>query len=253
MQSINNLAGAAQKAIFGSNVTAGEGGEEPVAGVQGAGTANDPFDKGNDTTATDNNDQNEPSNAQPADTTGDPSSGTTDNVGSDNNQGANAPLKEDKPTGEIGKKNADGSVNVPHTDEEREEAMLKGEFPHDPNDHSGEPLHMHGESKGGDVGEGKTDRSASVAQEGGDPHGEEKKGDGTQYVKSSGVAADGGDFDATAPGAGSEANRLLEEKGVHKAAAPAATDDDTSSPAPADDPTGKPSKLQKIKDKLHIK
>jgi hypothetical protein len=66
---------------------------------------------------------------------------------------------------------------MPHTDEEREDLMMKGEFPHDPNDHSGEPLHMHSEA-----GEGKKDRSASVAQEGGEPHGE-KKGDGTLYVK----------------------------------------------------------------------
>jgi hypothetical protein len=75
---------------------------------------------------------------------------------------------------------------VPHTDEEREALMMKGEFPHDPNDHSGEPLHMHGAADATDAdddGEGKKDRSASVGQEGGDPHGEAKKGDGTQYVK----------------------------------------------------------------------
>jgi len=251
MESISNLAGAAQKAIFGSNVTGGEGGEEPIAGVQGAGTANEPFDKGNDETVTDNKDQNEPSNAQPADTTGDPSSGQPDVAGSDKEQGAGAPLKEDKTDSELGKKGPDEKLNMPHTDEEREDLMMKGEFPHDPNDHSGEPLHMHSEAKEG--GDGKKDRSASVAQEGGDPHGE-KKGDGTQYVKSSGVVADGGDFDATNPGAGAEANRLLETKGIHRAgAAPSATDDNTSSPAPADNASGKTSKLQKIKDKLHIK
>jgi hypothetical protein len=49
MDAINNLAGAASKAIFGNGVTGSEGGEEPVAGVQGAGTANEPFDKGNET------------------------------------------------------------------------------------------------------------------------------------------------------------------------------------------------------------
>ncbi|EAQ91375.1 predicted protein [Chaetomium globosum CBS 148.51] len=40
-------------------------------------------------------------------------------------------------------------------------------------------------------------------------------GMGEEYVKSSGLAADGGDFDASRPGAGREADRLLEEKGVH--------------------------------------
>jgi hypothetical protein len=49
MDSISNLAGVAQKAIFGSGIV---GNEEPVAGVQGAGTPNSPFDKGNDESGT---------------------------------------------------------------------------------------------------------------------------------------------------------------------------------------------------------
>lgn len=35
----------------------------------------------------------------------------------------------------------------------------------------------------------------------------ESKGTGEQYVKTTGLAADGGDFDATKPGAGREADR----------------------------------------------
>lgn len=42
----------------------------------------------------------------------------------------------------------------------------------------------------------------------------EEKGTGEQYVKSSGLQADGGDFDATRPGAGREADRLMEQKGI---------------------------------------
>jgi hypothetical protein len=107
-----------------------------------------------------------------------------------------AEAAQSKPTedGET-KKNPD----VPHTDEEREEAMKSGNFPHDPNDHSGEPLHVHDASE-------KKDRSESVSQEGGNPHGK-TLGTGEQYVKSSGMDANGGDFDATNPGAGKEANR----------------------------------------------
>ncbi|KAK7403613.1 hypothetical protein QQX98_010625 [Neonectria punicea] len=41
------------------------------------------------------------------------------------------------------------------------------------------------------------------------------EGTGQEYVKTTGFAADGGDFDATKPGAGREADRLLEEKGEH--------------------------------------
>ncbi|KAK3313869.1 hypothetical protein B0H66DRAFT_630026 [Apodospora peruviana] len=39
---------------------------------------------------------------------------------------------------------------------------------------------------------------------------------GTIHLKSSGLKADGGDFDATKPGAGAEADRLLGEKGVKR-------------------------------------
>ena len=39
------------------------------------------------------------------------------------------------------------------------------------------------------------------------------KGSGEQYIKSSGVKAEGGDFDATKPGAGREADRLMGKEG----------------------------------------
>ncbi|EPS44549.1 hypothetical protein H072_1474 [Dactylellina haptotyla CBS 200.50] len=40
------------------------------------------------------------------------------------------------------------------------------------------------------------------------------EGTGTLYEKSTGLAADGGDFDATRPGAAREAQRLMDEKGI---------------------------------------
>lgn len=51
-----------------------------------------------------------------------------------------------------------------------------------------------------------------------DPDGEQRPSEGTgqKYVKSTGVAAMGGNFDATKPGAGREDERLLEEQGVHR-------------------------------------
>ncbi|KFY55669.1 hypothetical protein V497_06838 [Pseudogymnoascus sp. VKM F-4516 (FW-969)] len=45
------------------------------------------------------------------------------------------------------------------------------------------------------------------------------EGTGEQWVKSSGMKADGGDFDASAPGAGREADRLLTEKGITRTGA----------------------------------
>jgi hypothetical protein len=48
MDTINNIAGAASKAIWGEGAnTANTAGEEPVSGERGAGTADDPYDKGN--------------------------------------------------------------------------------------------------------------------------------------------------------------------------------------------------------------
>ncbi|KAI9676643.1 MAG: hypothetical protein M1829_002960 [Trizodia sp. TS-e1964] len=74
-------------------------------------------------------------------------------------------------------------------------------------------------------------------------------GTGEKWVKSTGLAADGGDFDASAPGAGKEADRLLEQKGI-KRSTPG-----ESGAAVADklkEKANKPSMGEKIKDKLHI-
>jgi len=81
-------------------------------------------------------------------------------------------------------------------------------------------------------------------------HGE---GTGELYVKSSGMKADGGDFDASNPGAGKEADRLLETKGIHHTVgAPTADGNEEDS---KDDVTtekeGKVSLKDKIKAKFH--
>ncbi|KAI0393974.1 hypothetical protein F5Y17DRAFT_429932 [Xylariaceae sp. FL0594] len=73
------------------------------------------------------------------------------------------------------------------------------------------------------------------------------EGTGEKYVKSSGLKADGGDFDATLPGAGKEADRLMEEKGIHNPT-------DTSSKGTTSDTTETKEKKSlgaKIKEKLH--
>lgn len=121
----------------------------------------------------------------------------------------------------------------------------------DPNDHSGEPMHMHtgGPGEGGEVPRTQEERrDSNLGQPGGQEHGKEEQGTGEEWVKTTGIAADGGDFDVTKPGAGREANRLMEEKGIHRS--------EPGKPAPPPDisnthkdkvPLG-----QKIKDKLHI-
>lgn len=53
-----------------------------------------------------------------------------------------------------------------------------------------------------------TQQQSHPGQDGGDEHGKDK-GTGEQWIKSSGLQAEGGDFDASKPGAGREADRKL--------------------------------------------
>jgi len=221
-------------AIFGDK--SGGNSEEPVSGEQGAGTVNEPFDKGNIETSADkmSNQSSEPSgpsNAVGTEATGDPNSAQQP---SQEQQGSDRP--EEEP-----------SINdgMPHSDEDRERLMQQGTFPHDPNDHSGEPLKVHdGSDKKNDSDENDVPDDSHKAQ-----------GSGEQYVKSAGLKADGGDFDAANPGAGSEANRLLEEKGIHQAC----DDHQDVSALDAKETSGSDGikdkvheKIFKIKEKLHI-
>lgn len=134
---------------------------------------------------------------------------------------------------------------------------------------------------GGDAGKATGNEKGAAGDDEDDTDGPQKtshgEGTGEQYVKTSGLAADGGDFDATKPGAGREADRksypyplnpwpvdansnaigLLETKGVHRDVV------DPNKPAAAAEPAGasghagheehkeKTSLKDKIKDKLH--
>jgi len=239
METINNIAGAASKAIWGDGNA--NSSVEPRSGEMGAGTVNEPFDKGNQ--------ENIPKieSTSAASETGNPASAQQPNE-ERGPEDVDA-VKETKESTERTQDQKDNKPKVPHTDEEREKAMETGDFPRDPNDHSGEPLKMHDDTQV------PKDRRDSVAQEGGGPHGK-TLGTGEKYVKSSGLQVDGGDFDATKPGAGIEATRLLEEKGIHKdvgAAGPAADDKSSGKSTDSPSPSEKRSKMAKLKEKLHIK
>lgn len=151
---------------------------------------------------------------------------------------------------------------IKSTKDDAEAAMTK----RDPNDHSGEPMHMHGGPED-TIPETQAERRDSKAgMPGGQEHGKPGKGTGEKWEKSTGLHADGGDFDATRPGAGREADRmwrkvgrvlsradmvtgLLEEKGIHKDAAGAM---DQSPPPAGGADHQKVSKMEKLKEKLHI-
>jgi len=272
METINQIASHASNAIWGENNTntSTQSGTEPISGERGSGTTSDPYDHGNQdenpsttthestTTSTSNTNntlssganksaenRTGPSEATSSDVAGEPSSTPVHKQ-----QGADRP--NEAPS-------SNSNPKVPHSDAEREKLMeTGGEFPRDPNDHSGEPLKMHDgteydNSDKSDKSE-KKDRSQSVSQEGGNPHGK-TMGTGEQYVKSTGIPAEGGDFDASNPGAGQEATRLMEEKGIKSEGTrippegvSGADDSNTTETG-----TAKVSKLDKLKEKLHLK
>jgi hypothetical protein len=176
-------------------------------------------------------------------------------------QGADKPT--DAPSGEqvaaIGSKKDDA-----------EEILKK----RDPNDHSGEPMKMHDGREHILPATQEERRNSTIGNPGGQEHGKEPKGTGEQYIKSSGLAADGGDFDATKPGAGREAYRtlqklsrtlskadmvagLLEERGIKKDPAVHAGEPTTTTTSTMHDSnTGGDKEKEKlgdkIKNKLHI-
>ncbi|TQV92320.1 hypothetical protein V2A60_007011 [Cordyceps javanica] len=85
----------------------------------------------------------------------------------------------------------------------------------------------------------------------------QEKGTGEMYVKSSGLQADGGDFDATKPGAGREADRLMEEKGISTSSSGGkdkgseSADHHHKSSSSGSEGKEKHSIVDKIKEKLH--
>ncbi|KAF7561892.1 hypothetical protein G7046_g2271 [Stylonectria norvegica] len=132
---------------------------------------------------------------------------------------------------------------------DEEGAELKGPGP--------KPLEELASERGGDVGHPKKSQSSPedpLAE--GSKDASEHHGTGEIYVKTSGFAADGGDFDATKPGAGREADRLLDEK-HHETGAPVPSGSrshdkhDSSKHDSKPDSKDKPSLGERIKAKLH--
>lgn len=102
---------------------------------------------------------------------------------------------------------ADGATDEPNSTstEGDDKPSSLGEAP--------KPLAAIAKEHGGDAGNIQTESESSSAKSKDTNTSEakeedhESKGTGEQYVKTTGLAADGGDFDATKPGAGREADR----------------------------------------------
>ncbi|OHW89937.1 hypothetical protein CSPAE12_11447 [Colletotrichum incanum] len=138
------------------------------------------------------------------------------------------------------------------------------------------PLEIVAKERGGDAGNVKKDSAKGGLIEDDSTSGlEDKKeddpkavsrseGTGEKYIKTSGLAVDGGDFDATKPGAGREADRLLDEKDPAHAAAKAAAKSssdktsDKSTDKTSEDRTHSPNagtekEKESLKDKIKAK
>ncbi|KAK3340232.1 hypothetical protein B0H65DRAFT_252594 [Neurospora tetraspora] len=100
---------------------------------------------------------------------------------------------------------------------------------------------------------GKVENGGVKEPQSGAPKEEQTKPESHHIHHATGFVADGGDFDAAAPGAGSEADRLLESTGIHRDNANGPLTGNTEA-LDQHDQHGhkeKTSLKQKIKDKLH--
>ncbi|KAF9875650.1 hypothetical protein CkaCkLH20_07031 [Colletotrichum karsti] len=282
METINNMATGVSKAIFGTN----EAREEPVSGVTGNTSNGEPYDAGN---------IEEPqkkahvvdANAEHTATTSTPATApTTSHTKED-------PVKHEDKIGKPELKNQSVEDAAPH---DSAAGKTDTRLPEDPatdpkpknldvsnsgtgpenktDDLTGpgpRPLETVAKERGGDAGNvkgashdgGLTGGDTAEEEEDGPQKKSHGEGTGEKYIKSTGLAADGGDFDATKPGAGREADRLMDEKDPAAAAAKAAA---TSKPIDNTHSTGSQERTQspnestgkekkslgdKIKEKLH--
>ncbi|KAF5673093.1 hypothetical protein FHETE_3578 [Fusarium heterosporum] len=282
METINNLTAAATKAVWGETET---GKKEPVSGVQGDTARGEPYDAGNletplqEKAAHDYGRHGEERTAAPEHTTSlgreEPVSKPTENTNTTTD--ITTPISAPAPAPNHAKdtsagqndtrtpEQADkGNKDLQDVDDSSEGTDVKlGEGP------GPRPIEKLAKEYGGDAGnapvegtshapgtEVGSEATADSSKKENAPH--DPKED--EYITASGFKADGGDFDASKPGAGQEADRLMEEKGIHLGGKgesdPSHTESHSSSKHHSShddkaDKKDKPSLGERIKAKLH--
>jgi len=255
MDTIKTTAASAATAV--TNIVWGTNGnsQEPQSGVQGDTSKGEPFDGGN-IEETNNS-------TKPKQTEGGASHKEDSSViPGDSTKAQNDVRSPSNPQTE--EKNADAARNVDDSGEGPNDVKVDGPGP--------KPIEQVAKEHGGDAGnssnEGldtenstedkKADENKKDDQDDEDGPQKTSKGEGTgeQWVKSSGLKADGGNFDAANPGAGKEADRLLEKKGIHHEGnsvekSPSADTGSGKAAEASPDRKEKKSFGQKIKEKLH--
>ncbi|KAE9373580.1 hypothetical protein N431DRAFT_544550 [Stipitochalara longipes BDJ] len=276
METVNNLASAASRAIWGEGAANGAqskenetNGQEPLSGETGNVEAGEPYDKGNA--------EPTPTHSEPKPTVGEPAStasssateepkistltsnpkvtDTTATNTTDNKPSSAEPVTADlssAPQNTQKQQGADRPAAEPSSEEHDRIKETKKQAEEAAAIDTSGPGPKSLEEKARDNG-GAVDAGGKTEGEGDGPQ-KESHGEGTgeKYVKSSGVKADGGDFDAANPGAGREADRLLEEKGIHHELGAGGSPASTEEVGGKDEKAGKTKLRDKIKEKLHI-
>ncbi|KAK5664005.1 hypothetical protein OQA88_219 [Cercophora sp. LCS_1] len=229
MESINSLKNAATRAIWGDE----QAHQEPVSGVKGDVAKGEPYDAGNmgePEEAKDKLTAPDETGTQPVETNlGQQPKPSTETKTDDKTPTVNPTQVKDSSTAPGDHSYGQNDVRDPaepatHPDETAAKHNVDDTDGLDVNDNPDKlegpgprPLEQVAKEHGGDAGKSGSDSSVnktslSKADTVEDDH--HDSGTGELYVRSSGLKADGGDFDAAKPGAGREADRLLEEKGV---------------------------------------
>jgi hypothetical protein len=258
METINNMANAAAKAVWGENGTQ----REPISGANGDVTKGEPYDAGNLETPYQERMENTLGASHTTETANTAASTTTPSAAPSvptaepsTSTSTSTPAARPSETHAVAPSRTENAAYASTEDAEtqnkkEEEGIL------DPSELKGagpRPLEVLAKENGGNANAGSGSSSEKRENNLGNA-GEENltgstgHGTGEQYVKSTGLTADGGDFDATNPGAGKEADRLLEEKGVHRDSGVAQKESSASTDSHQKD---KPSLGQRIKAKLH--
>ncbi|KAI5863219.1 hypothetical protein GGS23DRAFT_609755 [Durotheca rogersii] len=249
MDTVNSIANTAAKAVWG---TSSQHGSEPVSGQTGDTSKGEPYDAGNI-----EGPQAQSSKARVNSGPYKSSKGTPASSFSNLKSRKGAQAQEDEGYAEAPQTHAKAASADADEREDgvEEDRKLDGPGP--------KPLDELAREHGGDAGDlSKSEENPAKGKGGGvketgketSPDSESAaEGTGEKYVRSSGLQAEGGDFDATKPGAGREADRLMEEMGMHSANAAGGQSGGPKggSTGGAANKTEKKSLAQKIKDKLH--
>ncbi|KAG6042004.1 hypothetical protein E4U41_007100 [Claviceps citrina] len=251
METITSIA----KAVWGDSGTKQE---EPASGVQGDVAKGEPYDGGNiDSNASEKMDSQ--ADTQPGGNTKDRNTSATN----DDSEPSSSPAKQ--PSRISSQDISQDTIPVSVGDAQQQKVTTLGP----------KPLATIAKENGGDAGNNKMN-SSPTSSEDADAMGKAKaktkatddgggdddddvaqvvKGTGELYIKTSGLAADGGDFDASKPGAGREADRLMEEKGIDRAEAhhlKPSKPEAVPSGGGAKNERDKPSIKERVRDKLHL-